>query len=164
VADTADPLGGSYYVEALTDRVEAEARAYIEQIDAMGGALKAIERSFQQREIHENAYRIQREVEEGRRTVVGVNAFAEEEKPAVSILRVDEAAEQRQAEKVRALRSRRDPGPVESALARIEEAARSSDNLMPLLIDAVEKYATLGEICGRLRAVWGEQGDFGSEV
>jgi methylmalonyl-CoA mutase N-terminal domain/subunit len=156
IADTVDPLGGSYYIETLTDQVEAEARAYLDRIDAMGGALAAIEQGFQRREIEDNAFRLQKALEERRRIVVGVNAFADEVQPVIPLLRVDSAVEERQVKRVQALRASRDPAQVTAALDRIEAAARGTHNLIPLLIDAVEHYATVGEICDRLRAVWGE--------
>jgi len=157
VADTVDPLGGAYYVEHLTDRVEAEAQAYIDRIDDIGGAMAAIEQGYPQREIQENAYRVQREFEAGRRVVVGVNQYVTEELPLEGLLRVDPRVGQRQCERLRELRARRDGGRVRRLLGRIEEAARGSDNLMPLFIEAVEAHATLGEICDALRGVWGEQ-------
>jgi methylmalonyl-CoA mutase N-terminal domain/subunit len=160
VADTIDPLGGAYFIEKLTDQVEAEARAYIERIDALGGALAAIEQGYQQREINDNAFRLQKALEDGRRIVVGVNAFAEEVQPSVPLLRVDPSVERRQVERLQALRAGRDRQTVESALDGIAAAAAGTRNLMPLLIDAVEKQATLGEICARLRQVWGEQVEF----
>ena len=157
VADTVDPLGGAYYVEHLTDRVEAEAQAYIDRIDDIGGAMAAIEQGYPQREIQENAYRMQRELEAGRRVVVGVNKYVTEEPPLEGLLRVDPRVGQRQCERLRELRARRDGRRVRRLLGRIEEAARGSDNLMPLFIEAVEAHATLGEICDALRGVWGEQ-------
>jgi len=157
VTDTVDPLGGAYYVEHLTDRVEAEAQAYIDRIDDIGGALAAIEQGYPQREIQENAYRMQRALEAGRRVVVGVNQYVTEELPLEGLLRVDPRVGQRQCERLRELRARRDSGRVRRLLGRIEEAARGSDNLMPLFIEAVEAHATLGEICDALRGVWGEQ-------
>jgi methylmalonyl-CoA mutase N-terminal domain/subunit len=157
VADTVDPLGGAYYVEHLTDRVEAEAQAYMDRIDDIGGAMAAIEQGYPQREIQENAYRMQRELETGRRVVVGVNKYVTEEPPLEGLLRVDPRVGQRQRRRLRELRARRDDGRVRRLLARVEEAARGTENLMPLFIEAVEAHATLGEICDVLRGVWGEQ-------
>ena len=157
VADTVDPLGGAYYVEHLTDRVEAEAQAYIDRIDDIGGALAAIEQGYPQQEIQENAYRMQKNLELGRRVVVGVNKYVTEEPPLEGLLRVDPRVGQRQGERLRELRARRHGGRVRSLLGRIEEAARGTENLMPLFIEAVEAHATLGEICDVLRGVWGEQ-------
>jgi len=157
VADVIDPLGGSYFVEDLTNRLEAEAREYIKTIDSMGGALAAIEKGFQQKEIQEAAYRYQMQVENKERIIVGVNEFivAEEEQP--EILRVDPAIGQRQVEKLRRLRATRDNAAVERMLDRIEQAARGTENLVPIMIEAVENRVTLGEISHRLRKVWGEQ-------
>jgi methylmalonyl-CoA mutase N-terminal domain/subunit len=157
VADVIDPLGGSYFVEDLTNRLEAEAREYIETIDSMGGALAAIEKGFQQKEIQEAAYRYQMQVENKERIIVGVNEFvvAEEEHP--EILRVDPAIGQRQVEKLRRLRATRDNAAVERMLDRIEQAARGTENLVPIMVEAVENRVTLGEISHRLRKVWGEQ-------
>ncbi len=155
VADTVDPLAGSYYVEALTDAVETGARAYLEKIDAMGGAVRAIERGFQQREIHEAAYRWQRAVESGEATVVGVNQFVEGDEARPPVLRVDETLQARRSERLTAIRARRDKGEVESALRRVHDAAGSEVNLLPPILEAVEAEATLGEIADRLRAVFG---------
>lgn len=157
VADVIDPLGGSYFVEDLTNRLEAEAREYIKTIDSMGGALAAIEKGFQQKEIQEAAYRYQMQVENKERIIVGVNEFvvAEEEHP--EILRVDPAIGQRQVEKLRRLRATRDNAAVERMLDRIEQAARGTENLVPIMVEAVENRVTLGEISHRLRKVWGEQ-------
>ena len=157
VGDTVDPLGGAYYVEHLTDRVEAEAQAYIDRIDDIGGAMAAIEQGYPQREIQENAYRMQRELEAGRRVVVGVNKYVSEETPLEGLLRVDPRVGQRQRRRLRELRARRDGDLVRRLLGRVEEAARGTENLMPLFIEAVEAHATLGEICDVLRGVWGEQ-------
>jgi methylmalonyl-CoA mutase, N-terminal domain len=157
VADTIDPLAGSYFVEALTDELERRAWEYIEQIDKLGGAVRAIERGYIQREIEDAAYRYQREMEEGQRIIVGVNRFqvAEEQRP--DLLRVDPEVSQRQARKLAALRERRDNARVTAALAALEEAARGTTNLMPRILGAVESYATLGEISDTLRRVFGEQ-------
>jgi len=158
VANTVDPLAGSYVVEYLTNEIERQAQAYIEKIDAMGGVLVAIERGYIQQEIADAAYRYQQAVEKGERIVVGVNAYQiEEEARRLKRLVVDPAVEARQRERLAALRARRDSERVSAMLARVEAAARSSDQmLMPLFIAAVEAECTLGEICGVLRRVWGE--------
>ncbi|MBO9308410.1 MAG: methylmalonyl-CoA mutase family protein [Chloroflexi bacterium] len=157
VADTVDPLAGSYYVEALTDEIEARARRYIEQIDALGGALAAIECGYIQSEIQEAAYAYQQAVERGEQIVVGVNKFTVPEETPIETLRVSEAVEQAQRARLADLRARRDSARVSEILAQIEAAARSSDApLMPLFIEAVEREATLGEICNVLRSVFGE--------
>jgi methylmalonyl-CoA mutase N-terminal domain/subunit len=157
VTDTVDPLAGSYYVEWLTDRVEAEAREYIRRIDEMGGALVAIEQGFQQREIHGSAYRMQRDLEEGRRTVVGVNKFVAEESPLEGLLRVDPRVGERQRRRLAKLRRSRDEAKVRASLARLADAAQGSDNTMPVFIECAESCVTLGEMCDVLRGVWGEQ-------
>ena len=155
VADTVDPLAGSYFVESLTDAVEAGARDYIVRIDAMGGAVRAIERGFQQREIHEAAYRWQKRVEAGDAVVVGVNRFTESETAKPPVLTIDPSAEADRRQRLAALRARRGAASAAAALARVESAARSDDNLMPPIVEAVEALATLGEISDRLRAVFG---------
>src|SRR5688572_10049697 len=157
VADTVDALGGSYAVEAATDALEAEARRLLDRIEARGGALAAIEQGDIQREIQDSAYRHQREVESGERRIVGVNVLEEPgEDPPFEILRIDPALEQAQVERVRALRARRDRAPWSAALAALEDRARSGANVMPAMIDAVLVSATVGEIAGRLRSVFGE--------
>ncbi|HWX41831.1 MAG TPA: methylmalonyl-CoA mutase family protein [Blastocatellia bacterium] len=156
VADTADPLGGAYAVEALTNEIEHVAADYIKKIDEIGGMLRAIESGYVQREIERAAYDYQRAVESGDQTVVGVNRFKMEDTPSIPILRVDAELEQQQVKSVRDVRARRDQQAAEQALNRIEQAARSDDNLMPHIIYAVEQYATLGEISDRLRTVFGE--------
>ena len=156
LADLADPFGGAYVVEAWTDRIEAEARAYIDRIEAMGGALAAVERGFQQREIHEAAYRTQRAIEAGRQVVVGLNRFRNAEEPPVPTFRVDPAVQQEQVARLAAVRARRDAARVRAALAALGDAARGRDNLMPPIVEAVEAYATLGEIASALVAVFGE--------
>ena len=156
VTETPDPLAGSYYVETLTDRLEAAALDYLAQIEAMGGTLAAIETGFQQREIQESAYRVQREIEAGERVVVGVNRFQDERHGTPPIQRIDPGAERRQAESVRQVRARRDAGAWAAALDRLASDAAGETNLMPAIIDAVRAEATVGEICDRLRAVWGE--------
>jgi methylmalonyl-CoA mutase N-terminal domain/subunit len=156
VADTVDPLAGSYFIEALTDEVEARAQAYIDEIDAMGGALAAIEAGFIQREIQNAAYRAQRAVEEGEATVVGVNRFQVEETHKPELLRVDPAIEEAQRARLGALRERRDAARVGELLSQLDMAARGNENLLPLFVTCVEADVTLGEICGVLREVWGE--------
>ncbi len=155
VADTVDPLAGSYFVESLTDAIEAGAIEYIAKIDAMGGATRAIERGFQQREIHEAAYRWQKQVETGDAVVVGVNRFTASDAVKPPILKVDASAESARRERLVALRRRRDAKAVEAALSLVDAAARTDANLMPPILTAVESYATLGEIADRLRAVFG---------
>jgi len=154
--DVIDPLGGAYFIEAMTDRIEADAREYITTIDGMGGALAALEQGFQQREIQESSYRFQRQVEEKQRVIVGVNEFVNDREDPIPVLRVDPALGQRQAERLRALRASRDHAAVEAALTALDRAARGTENLMPLIVSAVEARATLGEISHRLRRVWGE--------
>jgi methylmalonyl-CoA mutase, N-terminal domain len=157
VADTIDPLAGSYYVEALTDVLERQAWEYIEKVDALGGSVRAIEAGYIQREIEEAAYRYQCELEDEKRIVVGVNRFQQAEEQHPAILRVDPELGRRQAAQVAALRDQRDNAPVGSALAALEDAARGTENLLPRILSAVEALATLGEISDTLRAVFGEQ-------
>ena len=156
VGDTIDPLAGSYVIEQLTDQVEAEAQEYIDRIDAMGGALVAIEQGFQQREIQESAFRMQREIEEKRRTVVGVNAYAEDETPMGSLMRVNPIVGEQQRARLEELRSKRNEQAARDTLEKLGEAASGTDNLVPYMIDCVEHDVTLGEICHLLRGLWGE--------
>jgi methylmalonyl-CoA mutase N-terminal domain/subunit len=156
VTDTVDPLAGSYCIERLTDEIEARASDYLARIDAMGGALGAIESGFMQSEIHESAYRHQRAVEHRERIVVGVNQFQTAEEGRPRTLQIDETAEVAQAARLKALRARRDNAAVRQALADLTAAASGSDNVMPPILAAVEAHATLGEICNVLRAVFGE--------
>ncbi|HEX5884049.1 MAG TPA: methylmalonyl-CoA mutase family protein [Pyrinomonadaceae bacterium] len=156
VAETADPLAGSYAIEHLTDQVEEGAVEYLKKIDAMGGMLRAIETGYVQREIQESAYRYQRAIETQEQVVVGVNRFQLETEPAVSVLRIDPALEQAQIERVRALRERRDASTVKAALNKLEQAAVTTENLLPRILECVESYATVGEISNTLRRVWGE--------
>ena len=155
VTETPDPLAGSYYVESLTNQLEMAARAYLDEISAMGGTLAAIEGGFQQRQIQEAAYRVQQEIESGDRIVVGVNRFRDEASVSPPIQRIDPEGERRQVGSVQRVRAERDPAAWERALARLEEAARGEENLMPPLLEAVAAYATVGEISDRLRLVWG---------
>jgi methylmalonyl-CoA mutase N-terminal domain/subunit len=157
VADTVDPLGGSYAVEAATDVLEREAVALLDRIEAKGGALRAIERGDIQRDIQESAYRFQTQVEASDRVIVGVNRFQESsEDTRLETLRIDPALEREQIERLRALRAKRPAGPWKTALDTMADRARSGENLMPALIDAVLAWATVGEIAGRLREVFGE--------
>jgi methylmalonyl-CoA mutase, N-terminal domain len=156
VANSVDPVGGAYAIEALTKAIEERAQAYLDQIDAMGGAVRAIERGFPQREIQQSAYQYQQEIEARSRIVVGMNAYTLEDEPVPSLLRIDPDLERQQVARVQALRTQRNNAQVKTILQRLEYAARGSENLMPLLIEAVECYATLGEIADTLRAVFGE--------
>ncbi len=158
VADTIDPLAGSYAIEALTDEIERRAFEYIEKIDEMGGALQAIERGYIQSEIQDAAYRYQQAVERQEQIVVGVNEFitAERETAFIERLRVDPAIESQARARLAALRARRANANVSALLARLESAAKGTDNLLPLFVECVENYVTVGEICKVLRGVWGE--------
>ncbi|MDP2326796.1 MAG: methylmalonyl-CoA mutase family protein [Dehalococcoidia bacterium] len=155
-ADVIDPLAGSYYIEALTDRVEAEAWAYLSRIEDLGGALQGIEQGFQQREIQESAFRLQRMAETKERIVVGVNDYVTEEEIDPDLMRVDTALGKRRQQSLADLRAKRDNQAVQAALKKIRAAAGTNENMMPLLIEAVEAYTTVGEICGVLREEWGE--------
>jgi methylmalonyl-CoA mutase N-terminal domain/subunit len=156
VADTADPLAGSYFVETLTNDIEERANAYLDKVEGMGGAVAAIEAGFYQDEIHESAFRIQRAVESGERVVVGVNRFDDPDERVVEIQRIGEEEVAAQVERVRALRASRDASAVESALGRVEEAARGTDNVLPPMKEALRARATLGEVSDALRRVFGE--------
>jgi methylmalonyl-CoA mutase N-terminal domain/subunit len=155
-ADTLDPLAGSYAVEALTDQIEAHAQAYLHHVDELGGMLAAIESGYIQREIQDAAYHAQRAIDQKDAIVVGVNAFQAGETGGLERLRVDPSVEETQRQRLAALRTRRDSARATASLDRLEAAARGSESLMPLFIEAVEADTTLGEICGRLRRVWGE--------
>ena len=156
VADTADPLGGAYSIEHLTDNIERLASDYIQKIDEIGGMLRAIEKGYVQREIEHAAYDYQRRVESGEQTVVGMNRFTSDEATSVPVLRLDPELERQQIERLDRVRARRDKREVSEALKEVERAARTDENLMPHIVRAVEAYATLGEISDRLRAVFGE--------
>jgi methylmalonyl-CoA mutase N-terminal domain/subunit len=156
VANVADPLGGSYFVEKLTKDMEDEARSYFEQIDKMGGMVDAIEHGFPQREISESAYRFQQAVERKERVIVGVNAFVQADEPPFEILYIDESAAGKQLAKLDTLRRTRDDDRVRRSLDALAAAAQTSANLMPPILDAVRAYATIGEMCDALRRVWGE--------
>jgi methylmalonyl-CoA mutase N-terminal domain/subunit len=156
VTDTIDPLGGSYYIEDLTNRLEAEAYDYFDRIRKLGGVIPAIKENFFQREIADASFRFQREVDGGDRVVVGVNRYEEREEEGIELLHIDPALESQQIERVQALRARRDSAAVEQALARLKrEAAEDDVNLMPAIIDASKAYVTMGEMCDALREVWG---------
>jgi methylmalonyl-CoA mutase N-terminal domain/subunit len=158
VTETPDPLAGSYFVERLTDELERAAWAYLDEIETMGGTLPALERGFQQRQIQESAYRTQQAIERGDQVVVGVNRFVDEDgtEARPPIQRIDPAGEANQVAGLRRVRAERDPAAWEATMRRLDEAARGGDNLLPPLIEAVQAYATVGEISDRLRAVWGE--------
>jgi methylmalonyl-CoA mutase N-terminal domain/subunit len=157
LADVVDPLAGSYYVEAMTNQIEAEALKYIQKIDDIGGAVVAIEEGYIQREIQDSAYKWQKEVENNDRVIVGVNKFQIEEKPVEGLLRVDASVGELQKKKLADLRAKRDNAAVTAALAKLEAACGDdSVNLMPIILEAVKTYATLGEICGVMRKVFGE--------
>jgi len=156
VTDIVDPFGGSYFVETLTNALEAEALEYFARIDAMGGMVEAIERGYPQREIAESSYRFQQALESRERIVVGVNDFVAEDEPPVRILYIDESAGEKQLARLAALRQRRDNARVERSLEALRRGAAGSANTMPLLVDAVRAYATIGEMCDALRVVWGE--------
>jgi len=156
VADVIDPLGGSYYVEWLTDKIEEEAMRYIEKIDSMGGAVEAIEKGYIQREIVESAYKYQREVETKQRIIVGVNEFITEEKVPIEILKIDPKIEETLIERLRIIKQQRDSAKVKEVLEELRKAAEKDENLMPAILKAVKAYATIGEICNVLREVYGE--------
>jgi methylmalonyl-CoA mutase N-terminal domain/subunit len=156
VTETPDPLAGSYFVESLTNQLEAAANEYLAEIDALGGALKAIEAGYQQRQIQEAAYRVQREVEAEERIVVGVNRYRDDEKASPELQRIDPAGEQGQVERLRQLRAERDATAWQRALDELAAAAAGEANLLPPIIAAVKARATLGEISDQLRVAWGE--------
>jgi methylmalonyl-CoA mutase N-terminal domain/subunit len=157
VANTIDPLGGSYFVEALTDELERQAYAYFDRIDELGGMVDAVKQNFPQREIADASFEFQAEVDAGRRWVVGVNAYRDENEEQIRTLRIDPALEGKQIERVRAIRARRDSAAVEQVLVRIREAAaREQENLMPHLLDAARAHCSEGEIVSALQDVWGD--------
>jgi methylmalonyl-CoA mutase N-terminal domain/subunit len=156
ITDTPDPLAGSYFVESLTDQLESAAQAYLDEIEALGGAIPAIEAGYQQRHIQDAAYRVQRQVETGDRVVVGVNRFTDDEAVRPPLQRIDPGLEREQVEGITRLRAARDGQAWAAALDDLERVARSSENIVPAMIEAVQARATLGEISDRLRAIWGE--------
>jgi methylmalonyl-CoA mutase N-terminal domain/subunit len=156
VTDTVDPLAGSYFVEALTDELENAAQRYIDKIDAMGGAVKAIEQDYIQQEIARSAYQYQNDIESGERVIVGVNRFIQQEEPAENLFRVDDSIRKMQIDKLTGLKATRNNPAVKDALNQLKDAAKGKQNLMPFILMAVECYATLGEIADTLRNVFGE--------
>ena len=156
VTDTVDPLGGSYYVEWLTNHIEEGIQEYIKKIDEMGGALEAIKKGYIQREIMRSAYDYQKAVDSGEQVVVGINKFTTEEEPALKLLEIDESVEKKQVERLRKLRRERDNERVSQVLDKVHQVAESDKNIMPVLIEAVKAYATVGEIADTLRDVFGE--------
>jgi len=156
VVDAVDPLGGSYYIEELTREIVERSQKYIDKIDELGGAPSAIEKGYIQREIQDSAYRYQREIEKDERVVVGVNKFQVKEEPPKGLLKVDPSVRTSQIEKLERLKSERDAEKVESMLTKLKKGAEGNDNLMPLILNAVKAYATLGEVCDTLREVFGE--------
>jgi methylmalonyl-CoA mutase N-terminal domain/subunit len=156
VVNTIDPLGGSYYLEDLTNRLEAAAYEYFERIRALGGVVAAIKENFFQREIADASFRYQSELEAGERVIVGVNRYEDPDEKEIEILAIDQALERKQIERVQALRGRRDSAAAEQALARLKrDAAREDVNLMPAIVDASKAYVTMGEMCDALREIWG---------
>jgi methylmalonyl-CoA mutase N-terminal domain/subunit len=156
VADSVDPLAGSYLIEQLTDEIEKAAREYIGKIDDMGGALASIERGYMQNEIQEAAYAVQQEIERGEQVVVGVNQFQVDEAVTLERLKVDPAIEAAACRRLEALRARRDQAKTAELRARLDSLAHGTGDFMPLFIECVEHDLTLGEICNTLRGVWGE--------
>jgi methylmalonyl-CoA mutase N-terminal domain/subunit len=156
VPQTIDPLAGSYYIESLTSEIEQRASQYLDKVDALGGMLKAIERGYVQQEIQNSAYDFQRGVDRQENVVVGVNAFQIDEEREVPLQRIDENLEPKQVERLQALRAKRDQAKCQSAIQKVEDAARNGDNLMPHIVDAVESYCTVGEISDAMRRVFGE--------
>lgn len=156
VADTVDPLAGSFYVEHLTDVMEAEVNAYLEKIEALGGAVSAVEQGYMQREIHHTSYETQKAIEKGEEIIVGMNSFTLENEVQPELLRVDPTLGEKQKEKLNALRNRRDHDRASARLEALREGAQGSDNLMPLIIACVKDDCTIGEICGVLRQEFGE--------
>jgi methylmalonyl-CoA mutase N-terminal domain/subunit len=157
VVDSVDPLAGSYYIEYMTNEIEEKSEKYIEQIDGMGGAVAAIEKGFMQREITESAYRFQKEVEAKKRVVVGVNDFKSEEEAPIKLLQIDPSVEKKLVEQLKEIKRQRNQARVNEALSKLRRGAEKENvNLMPLILEAVREYATLGEICSNLRDAFGE--------
>jgi len=160
ITDTVDPLGGSFYIEHLTDQIENEANNYIDQIQNMGGALGALQQGFQIKEIHDSAYKLQQDIESNERIVIGVNAFQTEDQTLIPIQRIDPNQTRIQLERLCKIKSERNNGEVTSCLENLRVAASNTENIMPIMIKAVENYATVGEISDTLRGVFGEQKEF----
>jgi methylmalonyl-CoA mutase N-terminal domain/subunit len=160
LGDVVDPLGGSYFIENLTNSLEKAASQYIEEIDHFGGALSAIEQGYQQREIQESSYRYQKEIEDAKRTIVGVNKFVSPSPKITGLIRVNPEEERKQREHLAQVKRGRDESQVNSALKNLEEVAKSDENTMPAFLECVEAYATIGEICDALRGVFGMQKEF----
>ena len=156
VADTADPMGGSWFVESLTDEIEARASDYLAKIDEMGGAVEAIESAWMKREIEDSAYRIAQSVESGEKVVVGVNRFVSEVEEPVELYSLDPELERGQLDRLAQVKAGRDEGDVEKALKTLDDVARGTENLLPPMRDALKAYATLGEVSDVLRKVFGE--------
>jgi len=156
IASTIDPLGGSYFVEWLTNKMEEEAYSYFDRIEALGGVIPAIKKGFFQKEIAKSAYRYQKEIDEEKSKVVGVNCYKADEEASIPLLKLDEEGEQQQITRLKRLREKRDNYKIEDALTKLRKAAEGEENLMPFILEAVKVYATLGETCGVLREVFGE--------
>jgi len=156
VTDTVDPLGGSYYIEWLTSKMEEKTYKYFDKVERLGGVIPAIEKGFFQREIAESAYRYQKETDENKRIIVGVNRYKLDEEPSIPILKMDEKGEERQIKRLKKLRKERDATKVQNHLQRLRKAAEGDENLMPFILDCIHSYATLGETCDVLREVFGE--------
>jgi methylmalonyl-CoA mutase N-terminal domain/subunit len=156
IANTVDPVGGSYYLEWLTSKMEEETYKYFDKVERLGGVIPAIEKGFFQREIAESAYRYQKEIDENKRIIVGVNHFTLDEEPSIPILKMDEKGEERQIHRLQTLRKERDATKVQNHLEQLRKAAEGDENLMPFILDCVHSYATLGETCDVLREVFGE--------
>jgi methylmalonyl-CoA mutase N-terminal domain/subunit len=155
-ADSIDPLAGSYYVEAMTDRIEDEIDEYIRKIDAMGGTLRAIDEGYIQREIQDSAYRFQKEIESNERVYVGINKYTMEEPPPTNLLRVDPKQQEIETKKLKKLRAERDQKVWKAALDGLDKISKTDENIMPAVIEAVKARATVGEICDVWRNIWGE--------
>jgi methylmalonyl-CoA mutase N-terminal domain/subunit len=160
VADVVDPLGGSYLIEHLTDVLEKQAQDYINRIDALGGAVAAIEKGFQQREIQESSYKYQKDIESGQRVVIGVNKFASTQPEVTGLQRIDPEQTKKQLARVAEVKRSRDQAKTNAALSNLEKVAKGTDNTMPAVLECVEAYASLGEICGVFRRIFGEQKEY----